>query len=74
MDPTLVIAGIDAAVKLITLFANGSGAAAKVSEITAARIADGGRDWTDAERQAITDEVAKQKQYAIDQLAKPDAP
>lgn len=72
MEAALIIAGIDAAVKLITLYANSTGAATAVSGIIAARIADGGRDWTEAEKKQIEDEVAKQKQYAKDELAKPD--
>lgn len=70
----LLSEGIDAAVKLITLYANSTGAQSTVSSIIAARIADGGRDWTDAERQAITDAIDKAHAYAKQQAAIPDAP
>lgn len=68
-----VIALIDAAVKIGTVINNAAGANTRVQEIIAARIADGGRDWTDAERQEITDAVQAAKVYALDQLGKPDA-
>lgn len=73
METELIIEGIDAAVKLITLYANSTGAQAAVSKIISDRIADGGRDWTDAERKSITDAVAAAKAYAIEQSNLPDA-
>ena len=73
MNEVLLAEGIDAAVKLITLYAASTGAQSAVSSIIAARIKDGGRDWTDAERKAITDAVAQAKAYAIAQSNLPDA-
>lgn len=74
MDEILIAQGIDAAVKLITLWVNSTGAQTAVSAIIAARVADGGRDWTDAERQSVKDAVAAAKAYAVAQAAIPDAP
>ena len=74
MNEVILAEGIDAAVKLITLYANSTGAQSTVSSIIAARIKDGGRGWTDAEWKAITDAVAKAKAYAIAQSNLPDAP
>lgn len=73
MDEVLIAEGIDAAVKLITLAVNSGGAQALSGKIIAARVADGGRDWTDAERQEVADFVAKAKAYAIEQAGIPDA-
>lgn len=73
MDEVLIAKGIDAAVQLVTLWINSTGAQSAVSAIIAARVADGGRDWTDAERQSIKDAVAQSKAYAIAQAAIPDA-
>ena len=73
MNEILLAEGIDAAVKLITLYANSTGAQTAVSSIIAARVKDGGRDWTGAERQAIKDAVAQAKAYAIAQSNLPDA-
>ena len=72
MNEILIAEGIDAAVKLITLWSNSTGAQTRVSAIIAARVADGGRDWTDAERAEIAQHVASAKAYAIAQAAIPD--
>lgn len=72
MNEVLLAEGIDAAVKLITLYAASTGAQTAVSSIIAARVKDGGRGWTDVERKEITDAVAKAKAYAIAQSNLPD--
>jgi hypothetical protein len=72
MNELLITEGIDAAVKLITVLVNATDAQAAVSAIIAARVADGGRDWTDAERAQITEAVASSKAYAEKQAALPD--
>lgn len=71
MELAQLLTLIDAAVKLGTVINNGIGANTRVQEIIAARIADGGRDWTDAEKAEITDAVQAAKAYALEQLAKP---
>ena len=73
MTPIEIVEGIDAAVKLITLLVNSTGAQDKVGAVIAARIADGGRGWTDAERQEVIDTVQLAKAYAIAEANKPDA-
>lgn len=73
MDALATYAALDQAVKLITLLVNSTGAQEPVSKIIAARIAEGGRDWTDAERQSIQNAVLLSKAYAVAQAAKPDA-
>lgn len=71
MGAAEILSLIDAAVKLGTVINNSIGANDRVQQIIAARIADGGRDWTDAEKQEITDAVQASKAYAAEQLAKP---
>lgn len=63
---TLLI--IDKLVGLLTGFLNFIGAGKIVSDIIAKRIADGGRDWTDAERDAVKADLAANKKFAADQL------
>lgn len=71
MDYLLVI---DRAIALITGLLNMFGAGQVVSDIIAKRISEGGRDWTDAERQAVRDDLAKNKAYAQAQLGLPIDP
>lgn len=71
MDAIAIIALIDKAVALITGALNLFGAGQIVSDIIAKRIADGGRDWTDAERQQVLDDLAANKAYAAQQLGLP---
>jgi hypothetical protein len=60
---------IDRAVSLLSAALNFVGASQTVSAIIAARIADGGRDWTDDERAAVQAELDASKAYAADQIA-----
>lgn len=68
MDALLII---DKAVMLLTTLLNAFGVSQKVSDTIAARVAEGGREWTDAERQAVKDDLAANKKYAADQLGLP---
>jgi hypothetical protein len=68
MDAVATIALIDKLVGALTGMLNLFGTTKVVSDIIAKRIAEGGRDWTDAERQAVLDDLAANKKYAADQL------
>lgn len=72
MEPTEIIAGIDYGVKLLTLLINSSGAQDEVGAIVAKRVAEGGRDWTEAERRQVLDSVQMKKAYAVAEANKPD--
>jgi len=63
---------LDKLVETATLFMNIIGASEKVSAIVAKRIAEGGRSWTDEERQEVLGELQSAKAYARAELAKPD--
>ena len=66
-----------AAIKAIDLLATGMMAALNamnasraVSDTIAARIADGGREWTAAERELVLAEMESAKAYAAGEIAK----
>lgn len=74
MGAAAALDAIDLLIKGIIAVTNALGAGQKVSDMIAARIAAGAKDWTPEQRQAVRDDLAASKLYAQQELAKPDAP
>src|ERR1041384_6471130 len=74
MDAAATLRVVDAALGALATIMNAVGASQQVSDIIAKRVAEGGRDWTDDERQAILDALDANKKYAADQLGIGDPP
>ena len=68
MDKLLLL---DRMISVLLGFMNLIGSSKLVSDIIAKRIAEN-REWTDAERKAVDDDLKANKAYAAAELAKPD--
>jgi hypothetical protein len=69
MSTEATIKLIDTTVAALSAALNFVGASQTVSATIAARIAEGGREWTDAERAAVQAELDAAKAYAAQQIA-----
>lgn len=63
------LATLDAAINTLSGVLNLLGASQAVSNVIAARIAEGGRPWTDAERAQVENDLQASKAYAAQQIA-----
>jgi hypothetical protein len=69
MNEAIALKLIDTTFAALSAALNFVGASQTVSAIIAARIADGGREWTDDERAAVQAELVASKAYAATQIA-----
>lgn len=68
MNNADAIKAIDASVAALSAVMNLTMATRTVSDIIAARLADGGRPWSEAELQLVESELLKSRQYALEQI------
>lgn len=73
MTPEMQMMVLDRLIGALITFANATGAAKLVSDVIARRLNEL-RDWTDEERQAVTDAMHRARAYAQAEVAKPDQP
>lgn len=69
MDTIVALKTLDASIGALSAVMNLVASSQIVSAAIARRIAEGGRDWTEEERQAVQAELEASKAYAAQQIA-----